>query len=177
MIFLSQNYWLLFLEHIRRFIIMCSHYTTWLSIQVLLALRRLKGTSNNKKEKMPAERKQLFDQLTEDAMALMENGEFSSVQFFTFFFLFLLIYFHCKVEIMILIYCFIFSDRCVWWKQRIFPAWGRYIICLMVFFFLGRKLSPGNQSCVRDWLLTSRNVTFYLGTIICNMILSSWNLK
>lgn len=92
---------------------MCSHYTTWLSIQVLLALRRLKGTSNNKKEKMPAERKQLFDQLTEDAMALMESGEFSSVQFFTFFFRFLLIYFHCKVEIMILIYCFIFSDRCV----------------------------------------------------------------
>lgn len=67
---------------------MCSHYTTWLSIQVLLALRRLKGTSNNKKEKMPAERKQLFDQLTEDAMALMESGEFSSVQFFTFFFSF-----------------------------------------------------------------------------------------
>lgn len=44
---------------------------------VLQALRRLKGTSNNKKEKMSAERKQLFDQLTEDAMALMENGDFN----------------------------------------------------------------------------------------------------
>lgn len=72
---------------------MCSQYTTWLSIQVLLALRRLKGTSNNKKEKMPPERKQLFDQLTEDAMALMESGEFSSVQFFIYLF----IYFPFKI--------------------------------------------------------------------------------
>ncbi|XP_004299178.1 PREDICTED: CD2 antigen cytoplasmic tail-binding protein 2 [Fragaria vesca subsp. vesca] len=40
---------------------------------VLQALRRLKG---NKKEKMPAERKAVFDQLTEDAMVLMmKNGE------------------------------------------------------------------------------------------------------
>lgn len=44
---------------------------------VLRALRRLKGTSNNKKEKMPAETKQLFDQLTEDAMKLMENGDYN----------------------------------------------------------------------------------------------------
>ncbi|XP_016489850.1 uncharacterized protein LOC107809699 isoform X2 [Nicotiana tabacum] len=42
---------------------------------VLQALRRLKGTSNNKKCKMSAETKQLFDQLTEDAMKLMENGD------------------------------------------------------------------------------------------------------
>ncbi|XP_009628293.1 uncharacterized protein LOC107759438 [Nicotiana tabacum] len=42
---------------------------------VLQALRRLKGTSNNKKCKMSVETKQLFDQLTEDAMKLMENGD------------------------------------------------------------------------------------------------------
>ncbi|XP_062176806.1 uncharacterized protein LOC133881788 [Alnus glutinosa] len=42
---------------------------------VLQALRRLKGTSNNRKEKMSAETKLVFDQLTEDAMKLMENGE------------------------------------------------------------------------------------------------------
>ncbi|MCD7466126.1 hypothetical protein HAX54_002532 [Datura stramonium] len=40
-------------------------------------LRRLKGTSNNKKGKMSVETKQLFDQLTEDAMKLMENGDFN----------------------------------------------------------------------------------------------------
>ncbi|KAI9180127.1 hypothetical protein LWI28_001491 [Acer negundo] len=44
---------------------------------VTQALRRLKGTSN-KKEKMSAETKRVFDQLTEDAMKLMEeNGEFN----------------------------------------------------------------------------------------------------
>ncbi|KAF5951896.1 hypothetical protein HYC85_009840 [Camellia sinensis] len=47
---------------------------------VLRALRRLKGTSNNKKEKMPAETKQLFDQLTEDAMKLMENDVYDEKQ-------------------------------------------------------------------------------------------------
>ncbi|XP_015886266.3 uncharacterized protein LOC107421531 isoform X1 [Ziziphus jujuba] len=44
---------------------------------VLQALRRLKGTSNNRKEKMSAETKVVFDQLTEDAMKLMENGEYN----------------------------------------------------------------------------------------------------
>ncbi|PHT54105.1 hypothetical protein CQW23_08567 [Capsicum baccatum] len=44
---------------------------------VLQGLRRLKGTSNNKKGKMSGETKQLFDQLTEDAMKLMENGDFN----------------------------------------------------------------------------------------------------
>ncbi|KAH7867136.1 hypothetical protein Vadar_029311 [Vaccinium darrowii] len=44
---------------------------------VLQALRRLKGTSNNKKEKMSPETKLRFDQLTEDAMKLMENGDFN----------------------------------------------------------------------------------------------------
>ncbi|XP_039014561.1 uncharacterized protein LOC120144599 [Hibiscus syriacus] len=44
---------------------------------VLQALRRLKGTSNNRKEKMPAETKRVFDQLTEDAIKLMENGDFN----------------------------------------------------------------------------------------------------
>ncbi|XP_062077144.1 uncharacterized protein LOC133782019 [Humulus lupulus] len=43
---------------------------------VLQALRRLKGTSNNKKDKMPPEIKAIFDQLTEDAMKLLENGEY-----------------------------------------------------------------------------------------------------
>ncbi|KAJ8564867.1 hypothetical protein K7X08_001327 [Anisodus acutangulus] len=44
---------------------------------VLRGLRRLKGTSNDKKGKMSVETKQLFDQLTEDAMKLMENGDFN----------------------------------------------------------------------------------------------------
>ncbi|XP_059309458.1 uncharacterized protein LOC132060432 [Lycium ferocissimum] len=44
---------------------------------VLRGLRRLKGTSNDKKGKMSAETKQLFDQLTEDAMKLMENGDYN----------------------------------------------------------------------------------------------------
>ncbi|XP_051147199.1 uncharacterized protein LOC127262527 [Andrographis paniculata] len=43
---------------------------------VLQALRRLKGSSD-KKQKMSAETKQLFDQLTEDAMKLMENGDYN----------------------------------------------------------------------------------------------------
>ncbi|KAF4365971.1 hypothetical protein CsatB_015268 [Cannabis sativa] len=43
---------------------------------VLQALRRLKGTSNNKKDKMSPETKAIFDQLTEDAMKLLENGEY-----------------------------------------------------------------------------------------------------
>ncbi|GMY05409.1 SUPPRESSOR OF ABI3-5 [Fagus crenata] len=43
---------------------------------VLQALRRLKGTSNNRKEKMSADTKLVFDQLTEDAMQLMEDGEY-----------------------------------------------------------------------------------------------------
>ncbi|GMN49431.1 hypothetical protein TIFTF001_018588 [Ficus carica] len=43
---------------------------------VLQALRRLKGNSNNKKEKMSSETKVIFDQLTEDAMKLMESGEY-----------------------------------------------------------------------------------------------------
>ncbi|XP_022726381.1 CD2 antigen cytoplasmic tail-binding protein 2-like [Durio zibethinus] len=44
---------------------------------VLQALRRLKGASNNRKEKMSAETKHVFDQLTEDAMKLMENGDYN----------------------------------------------------------------------------------------------------
>ncbi|KAL3620930.1 hypothetical protein CASFOL_035842 [Castilleja foliolosa] len=43
---------------------------------VLRGLRRLKGSSN-KKQKMSAETKMLFDQLTEDAMKLMENGDYN----------------------------------------------------------------------------------------------------
>ena len=44
--------------------------------KVLQALRRLKGNSD-RKAKMSAETKIVFDQLTEDAMKLMENGEYS----------------------------------------------------------------------------------------------------
>ncbi|CAA3028630.1 Hypothetical predicted protein [Olea europaea subsp. europaea] len=44
---------------------------------VLQALRRLKGTSGSKKQKMSAETKLLFDKLTEDAMKLMESGDYN----------------------------------------------------------------------------------------------------
>ncbi|MQM17055.1 hypothetical protein Taro_050022 [Colocasia esculenta] len=44
---------------------------------VLQALKRLKGTSGSKKEKMPEEAKRTFDQLTDDAMKLMESGEYN----------------------------------------------------------------------------------------------------
>ncbi|KAG4159796.1 hypothetical protein ERO13_D02G196800v2 [Gossypium hirsutum] len=44
---------------------------------VLQALRGLKGPSSNRKEKMSAETKRVFDQLTEDAMKLMENGDYN----------------------------------------------------------------------------------------------------
>lgn len=42
---------------------------------VLQGLRRLKGTSN-RKEKMSADTKRVFDQLTEDAMRLMDDGDY-----------------------------------------------------------------------------------------------------
>ncbi|KAJ8767783.1 hypothetical protein K2173_020723 [Erythroxylum novogranatense] len=44
---------------------------------VLQALRRLKGSTNNKKEKMSAETQLLFDQLTEDANKLLDHGEYN----------------------------------------------------------------------------------------------------
>ncbi|XP_022141936.1 CD2 antigen cytoplasmic tail-binding protein 2 [Momordica charantia] len=44
---------------------------------VLQALRRLKGNSNDRKEKMSAEIKHIFDKLTEDASRLMDNGEYN----------------------------------------------------------------------------------------------------
>lgn len=46
-------------------------------LQVLQALRRLKGNSGGRKEKMSETTKRTFDQLTEDAMKLMENGDYS----------------------------------------------------------------------------------------------------
>ncbi|XP_075501820.1 uncharacterized protein LOC142539933 [Primulina tabacum] len=46
-------------------------------IKVLRGLRRLKGTSTDKKLKMSAETKQLFDQLAEDAAKLMDNGDYN----------------------------------------------------------------------------------------------------
>lgn len=49
---------------------------------VLQALRRMKGASSgkNKREKMPAETKAIFDQLTDDAMKLMDGGDFNVYQ-------------------------------------------------------------------------------------------------
>nr|XP_043624271.1 CD2 antigen cytoplasmic tail-binding protein 2 isoform X2 [Erigeron canadensis] len=44
---------------------------------VLQGLRRLKGSSNSRKEKMSDETKVIFDQLTEDAMKLMEDGDYN----------------------------------------------------------------------------------------------------
>ncbi|XP_050233631.1 uncharacterized protein LOC126682111 isoform X2 [Mercurialis annua] len=44
---------------------------------VLQALRRLKGNSNNRKQKMPAETQLLFDKLTDDANKLLDQGEYN----------------------------------------------------------------------------------------------------
>ncbi|XP_065864642.1 uncharacterized protein [Euphorbia lathyris] len=44
---------------------------------VLQALRRFKGGSNKRKEKMSTETQLLFDQLTEDANKLLEHGEYN----------------------------------------------------------------------------------------------------
>ncbi|KAG6494571.1 hypothetical protein ZIOFF_042331 [Zingiber officinale] len=44
---------------------------------IIQALKRLKGPSTDKKAKMLETSKWIFDQLTEDAMKLMENGEYS----------------------------------------------------------------------------------------------------
>ncbi|XP_042399319.1 CD2 antigen cytoplasmic tail-binding protein 2 homolog isoform X1 [Zingiber officinale] len=44
---------------------------------IIQALKRLKGSSTDKKAKMLETTKQIFDQLTEDAMKLMENGEYN----------------------------------------------------------------------------------------------------
>ncbi|KAL9231814.1 hypothetical protein vseg_006985 [Gypsophila vaccaria] len=44
---------------------------------VLQALKRLKGHSSDKRAKMSPETKKVFDQLTEDAMRLMENGDYN----------------------------------------------------------------------------------------------------
>ncbi|KAI7724851.1 hypothetical protein M8C21_006965 [Ambrosia artemisiifolia] len=44
--------------------------------KVMQALRRLKGSSGSRKEKMLAETKVVFDQLTEDAMKLMKDGDY-----------------------------------------------------------------------------------------------------
>ncbi|KAG0477956.1 hypothetical protein HPP92_012675 [Vanilla planifolia] len=44
---------------------------------IVQALKRLKGKSNDKRAKMSESTKLLFDQLTEDAMKLMENGEYN----------------------------------------------------------------------------------------------------
>lgn len=52
---------------------------------MLQALRRLKGNSSNRKEKMSAETKQLFDQLTEDSMKLMENGDYGKCTFLSMY--------------------------------------------------------------------------------------------
>ena len=41
------------------------------------ALKRLKGTSTDKRGKMSEGTKRIFDELTEAAMKLMENGDYS----------------------------------------------------------------------------------------------------
>lgn len=58
------------------FFVLAISYQIYYVFQVLQALRRLKGSSN-RKEKMSAETKVVFDQLTEDAMKLMEDGDYS----------------------------------------------------------------------------------------------------
>lgn len=47
--------------------------------QILQAFRRLKGVKKDKKwsEPMSADTKLIFDRLTEDAMKLMDNGDYS----------------------------------------------------------------------------------------------------
>ncbi|XP_072996712.1 uncharacterized protein [Typha latifolia] len=44
---------------------------------IIQALKRLKGTSTDKRGKMSEVTKHIFDQLTEDAMKLMENGDYN----------------------------------------------------------------------------------------------------
>ncbi|KAK8947722.1 hypothetical protein KSP40_PGU010361 [Platanthera guangdongensis] len=44
---------------------------------IIQALKRLKGTSTDRRAKMSEGTKLLFDQLTEDAMKLMESGEYN----------------------------------------------------------------------------------------------------
>ncbi|KAG9131106.1 hypothetical protein Leryth_024616 [Lithospermum erythrorhizon] len=45
------------------------------TLLVLRALKRLRGTSNNRKEKMSVGTKQVFDQLTDDAVKLLNDGD------------------------------------------------------------------------------------------------------
>ena len=51
-------------------------FSNFCALQIIQALKRLKGTTD-KKTKMSEETKEIFDQLTESAMKLMENGEYS----------------------------------------------------------------------------------------------------
>ncbi|RRT49478.1 hypothetical protein B296_00038003 [Ensete ventricosum] len=56
----------------------CPHVRTVQNrCKIIQALKRLKGTSTDKKGKMLDATKQIFDQLTEGAMKLMENGDYS----------------------------------------------------------------------------------------------------
>ena len=49
--------------------------------QIIQALKRLKSTSTDKRGRMTEETKRMFDELTEAAMKLMENGEYSMCSF------------------------------------------------------------------------------------------------
>jgi len=49
--------------------------------QIMQALKRLKGTSTDKHGKMAEGTKRIFDELTEAAMKLMENGDYSMLFF------------------------------------------------------------------------------------------------
>jgi hypothetical protein len=50
--------------------------------QVLQALKRLKNTSTDERGKMTEGTKRIFDELTEAAMKLMDNGEYGQSVFF-----------------------------------------------------------------------------------------------
>jgi hypothetical protein len=53
--------------------------------QVLQALKRLKNTSTDKRGRMSEETQRMFDELTEAAMKLMENGEYSMCSFLFYY--------------------------------------------------------------------------------------------
>ena len=49
--------------------------------QIIQALKRLKSTSTDNRGRMTEGTKRIFDELTEAAMKLMENGEYSMCSF------------------------------------------------------------------------------------------------
>jgi hypothetical protein len=49
--------------------------------QIIQALKRLKSSSTDERGRMTEETQRMFDELTEAAMKLMENGEYSMCSF------------------------------------------------------------------------------------------------